>query len=77
MKTLSNKTVNYRIEDVLDQVIKTGKPMFIKRKGKIIKIDLKKGLSRTERLFSKPPRKNVVKGDSEDLVHFKAWEWQK
>ena len=77
MKTLNLTTIRRQIYKIFDQVIETGKPVFVKRKGHIIKIDLEKPLSRTQRLFSQPSRKNVVKGDPEELVKVKSWQWTK
>lgn len=76
MKTIPLTTIRSQIYKFFDQVIESGKPVYIKRKGWILKIDLDKPLSRTERLFKKPVRKNVVKGDAEELVDFKSWEWE-
>ncbi len=75
MKTLTLTAIRKQIYRIFDQVIETGKPVYVKLKGHIIKIDLNIPQSRTQRLFSQPIRKNVVKGDPEDLVEFKAWEW--
>ncbi len=75
MKTISLTAIRSQIYKIFDQVLETGKPVYVKRKGRIIKIDLDKRLPRTKRLFSQPPRKNVVKGDPEELVNFKSWKW--
>lgn len=75
MKTISLTAVRRQIYKIFDQVLETGKPVYVKRKGQIIKIDLDRRASRTERLFSQAPRKNVVKGDPEELVDFKSWQW--
>jgi len=75
MKTISVTKIRSQIYKIFDQVIETGKPVYIKRKGRILKIDLYQPISRTERLFSQPPRFDVIKGDPEELVEFKVWEW--
>ena len=75
MKTLSLTAIRRQIYKIFDQVLETGKPVYVKRKGQIIKIDLYNRMSRTKRLFGQPPRKDVVKGDPEELINFKAWEW--
>ncbi len=75
MKTLTLTNIRKQIYKIFDHVIETGQPVFVKRKGHIIKIDLEKPMSRTQRLFSQPIRKNVVKGDPEELVHVQSWQW--
>ena len=75
MRTFSLTSIRRQIYKVFDQVIETGKPVYVKRKGRIIKIDLDKPVSRTERLFSQKVRKDVINGDPESLVNFKTWQW--
>ncbi len=55
---------------ILDQVLETGKPVDIKRRGKVLRIVPAKPVDKFQRLT---PRPNVIKGDPEDLVHL---EWE-
>ncbi len=41
------------------------------------KIESNRQPARTQRLFNKPPRMGVVKGEPEELVSFKVWEKMK
>jgi hypothetical protein len=75
MKTISTTALRNNIFNLLDEVLKTKQPLIVKRKGKKIKIEAEKSESPTRKLFSKPIRKDVVVGNSEELVNIKAWEW--
>ena len=75
MKALTLTNLRSNLFKIIDQIIESGKPVFIKRKGHIVRIDLDKPTKRTERLFKQPLRKNVITGDPEELVNFKAWQW--
>jgi hypothetical protein len=51
---------------VLDQVLETGQPVEIERRGRILKIVPEKPRSKLERLVKRPTH---IVGDPEDLVH--------
>lgn len=59
---------------VLDEVLATGIPVVIQRKGRTLRIVADEPASRLCRLVSRP---EVVSGDPEDLVHL-DWsaEWR-
>jgi hypothetical protein len=58
---------------ILDQVLETGTPVEIKRKGRTLKIVSEKPAKKTSRLI----RRNVIRGNAEDLIH-QDWstEWK-
>ena len=61
------------IYKVLDQVLETGIPAEIQRKGKILKIVPPAGQSKLDNL----KKHNILKGNPEDIVHM-DWsaEWK-
>jgi prevent-host-death family protein len=75
MKTISATGLRNNIFKLLDEVLKTKQPLIVNRKGQKIRIEVEKKESPTQSLFSKPIRKGVVSGDSEELVNVKVWEW--
>ena len=75
MKTISTTALRNNIFNLLDEVLKTKQPLIVNRKGQKIKIAAEKSESPTRKLFSKPIRKDVVVGNSEELVNIKVWEW--
>lgn len=58
---------------ILDQVLETGEPVIVERRGKRIRIAAEETPSRIGSLVRRP---DVVVGDSEDFVHL-DWsnEW--
>ncbi len=70
-KTASELRSN--IYKLLDEVIETGKPLEIERKGKILRIMPPKGSSRLANLV---PHREFILGDPEALIHM-DWsdEW--
>lgn len=56
---------------VVDQVIRTGNPVEIERKGHRLKIILEEEKSKLENLTSH----DCIVGDPDDLVHLKVAEW--
>ncbi len=62
------------IYNILDSVIETGEVVEVKRKGQIIKIVPPQKAKKLDKLIQ---HKNVVEGDSEDLVSMdwsEAWK---
>ena len=67
---ISSTRLRQNLYSILDQVIETGVPVEIERKGHALRIVPEKSLSKWERL----ERRHIVNGDSEDLVHI---DWSK
>jgi hypothetical protein len=65
MKMLSATKLRESLYAVLDQVLKTGVPAIIERKGKRIRIVADIAPSRLERL----ERHDAIVGDAEEIVH--------
>lgn len=61
-----------QIYRLLDQVLETGVPLEIERRGQILLISPKDPVSKLDRL---PRREEVIRGDPEDLVHL-DWSGQ-
>jgi hypothetical protein len=58
---------------ILDQVLETGVPVGVERRGKILKIVPTETSRKLDNLID---RKDFIRGDSEDLVHLdwsSAW----
>jgi prevent-host-death family protein len=75
MKITASK-LRENIYKVLDQVLETGAPVEIERRGKTLRIVPAEPVSRSklERLQPKP---GVIVGDPEDLVHLDwSGEWK-
>ena len=53
-----------------DQVLETGQPVEIKRRGRVLRIVPAEPVHNFQRLVSPP---EIIKGDPEDLVHL-VWE---
>lgn len=64
------------VYNILDDVIKTGRPVEISRKGKILKIVCEKYPDRLKKLKGKKKKKAFI-GNSDDLIDM-DWskEWQ-
>jgi len=62
------------IYKLLDQVIETGAPLEIERRGRVIRFVAVEPPSKLEKL---PDRRGYVRGDADDLVHI-DWseEWK-
>lgn len=75
MRTITLTSLREKIFSIFDEVSETGKPIFVKRKGHLIKIDLVTSQSRTERLFEQPFKNDAINGDPNELIDYKAWEW--
>lgn len=65
------------IYNILDNILETGVPIFIRRKGKILKIVVEGKVDKLEKLKSLPKR-DIICDDPDDLIHI-DWssEWKK
>ncbi len=57
---------------VVDEVIETGVPQRIERKGKVLKLVLD---TKYDKLKNLKPHHGIV-GDPDELVNLKAWTWE-
>ncbi|MEW5815872.1 MAG: type II toxin-antitoxin system Phd/YefM family antitoxin [Spirochaetota bacterium] len=76
MKMLSATKLRENLYAVLDQVLKTGVPAIVERKGRRIRIVPDNAPSRLERL----ERHDAIIGDPEELVHLdwsSSWNGEK
>jgi hypothetical protein len=71
MGPLSLTALRNNLFKVVDQIIKTGNPVEIERKGQRLKIVLEEKKSKLDNL--KPH--DCIVGDPDDLVHLKVSEW--
>ncbi len=62
---LSATRLRQRLYQILDQVLETGTPVEIERRGKILRISTKEPVSKLERLTAR----RITVGDPEELVH--------
>ena len=64
------------IYNIIDSVIDTGVPVFIKRKGRTLKITVEGKVNKLENLKRFKKRK-IIKGDPDELIHM-DWssEWK-
>jgi hypothetical protein len=69
MKITASK-LRENIYRILDEVVESGTPVEIKRKGKTLKIVCDDSPQKTARLI---PR-NIIKGNPKDLIHL---DWSK
>jgi hypothetical protein len=71
--TVSSTKLRENVYALLDEVLKTGNPLEVERKGRKLLIIPQKPISKLERLTTRPS----IKGDPEDLVHL-DWseEWK-
>ena len=67
---VSASALRQNIYKLLDRVIQTGNPIEIERKGRLLKIIPVEPQDKLKRL----KRKNIMKGDPEELVHI---DWSK
>ena len=71
--TLTASKLRENIYRILDQVLETGVPVEIRRKGKIVRIVPAEPRSKLERL----KRRRCYLGDAESFVHLDwSGEWQ-
>lgn len=71
MQPISLTALRNNLFKIVDQVIKTGNPVVLERKGQRLKIMLEEKKSKLENLKSH----NCIKGDPDELVHIKVGEW--
>ena len=72
---ISATRLRQNLYSILDQVIETGVPVEIERKGRTLRIVPERSLTKWERL----EQRRIVNGDPEDLVHIdwsKEWRGQ-
>ncbi len=67
---ISPTELRKNIYKILDQVLETGQPVEIKRRGSVLRIVPAEPVDRFQRLASRP---EIIKGDPEELVHL---EWE-
>lgn len=70
MKSISVTELRGNIYKLLDEVLNTGVPIEIIRKGKKLTITPEENVDKLQNLISRP---NVIKGNPEDLVNI-HWE---
>ena len=70
MKKVTLAELNNNIENLLDEVLKTGIPIEINKNGKLLKIVSVEKKDKLESLTIKP---NVIQGNPDDLVDI-SWE---
>jgi prevent-host-death family protein len=73
MAEITASKLRENVYRILDQVLETGVPVEIVRRGKKLKIVPSAG-PRTSKLQNLPERPDVIVGDPEDLVHV---DWSK
>ena len=73
MSEITASKLRENVYKILDQVLETGVPVEIVRRGKRLKI-VPSGERKTSRLENLPVRHDVIVGDPEDLVHV---DWSK
>jgi hypothetical protein len=71
MRPISLTALRNNLFKIVDQVIQTGNPVFLERKGQKLKIVLEEKKSKLENL--KPH--DCIIGDPDDLVQMKVGEW--
>jgi hypothetical protein len=71
MRPISLTALRNNLFKIVDQVIQTGNPVLLERKGQKLKIVLEEKKSKLENL--KP--RNCITGDPDDLVQVKVGEW--
>ena len=71
--SITASTLRANVYRLLDEVLESGRPLEIERKGKIVVIAPKEEWSRWDRL---PRREGAIVGDPDELIHM-DWssEW--
>ncbi len=70
MKTITPTELRGNIYQILDEILNTGVPVKINKGDRKLIIAPIESIDKLQNL---PKRKNVIKGDPEDLVHI-AWD---
>lgn len=74
MKPITPSKLRADIYRLLDDVLETGMPLEVKRKGRILKIVPAEPVDRLERLVE---RKDFIRCDPDELVHMDwSGEWR-
>jgi len=71
MHPISLTALRNNLFKIVDQVIQTGNPVLLERKGQKLKIVLEEKKSKLENLKSH----DCITGDPDDLVQVKVGEW--
>jgi hypothetical protein len=71
MQPISLTALRNNLFKIVDQVIQTGNPVFLERKGHHLKIVLDEKKSKLDNLKSR----DCIVGDPDDLVQLKVAEW--
>jgi hypothetical protein len=71
MRPISLTALRNNLFKIVDQVIQTGNPVLLERKGQRLKIILEEKKSKLDNLKSH----NCITGDPDDLVHAEVGEW--
>lgn len=71
MRPISLTALRNNLFKIVDQVIQTGNPVLLERKGQKLKIVLEEKKSKLENLKSH----DCINGDPDDLVQVKVGEW--
>jgi hypothetical protein len=71
MRPISLTALRNNLFKIVDQVIQTGNPVLLERKGQKLKIILVEKKSKLDNLKSH----NCITGDPDDLAHVKVGEW--
>jgi len=74
---LTISSLRENIYNIIDSVLETGVPIFIRRKGKILKITVEGKVDKLEKLKGLAKR-DIIRDDPDDLIHL-DWssEWKK
>jgi hypothetical protein len=74
-KRITASQLRQNIYRILDEVIETGRPVEIERKGRVVRIETER--QETSIFEALTPHPGSIVGDSEDLVHI-DWsrEWK-
>ena len=70
MKSVTPTELRANIYKLLDEVLKTGIPLEVRRGGKTLKVVSGEEVDKFQNLVSRP---HVIQGDPEDLVEI-SWE---
>jgi hypothetical protein len=71
MDNLTTTQLRANVYNILDNVIETGKPVKVSRKGYIIKITVEESKSKISSLI----RQQIIEGDPNDLIDLHVAEW--
>jgi len=71
MRPISLTALRNNLFKIVDQVIQTGNPVLLERKGQKLKIVLEEKKSKLDNLKFH----NCITGDADDLVQVKVGEW--